>query len=410
MKLPIYMDNHATTPVDPRVTEIILPYYTNRFGNPASSNHAFGWEAAAAVDEARSQIARLIQAASPGEIVFTSGGTEADNLAIKGVAEFYRNKGDHIITCATEHKAVLDTCKSLERKGFRVSYLPVDRCGVVDLERLNSAISDRTLLISIMAANNEVGTIHPIAEVGRIAKKHGVLFHCDAVQAVGKIPLNVESMGIDLLSLSAHKLYGPKGVGALYVRARNPRVRLQPIIDGGGHEKGMRSGTLNVPGIMGLGMACELAAKEMLAESARLTRLREQLKEGIFSQLEEVYLNGHPSNRLPGNLNVSFARVEGESLLMGLKEIAVSTGSACTSTNLEPSYVLRALGVSPHLAHASLRFGLGRFNTEEEVEYTAGRVVEEVTRLRRASSIPGKVREALPAQQREQDKVRGGRS
>jgi cysteine desulfurase len=410
MKLPIYMDNHATTPVDPRVTEIILPYYTNRFGNPASSNHVFGWEAAAAVDEARSQIARLIQAASPGEIVFTSGGTESDNLAIKGVAEFYRNKGEHIITCATEHKAVLDTCKSLERKGFRVSYLPVDRRGGVDLERLDSAIGDRTLLITIMAANNEVGTIHPIAEVGRIAKKHGVLFHCDAVQAVGKIPLNVESMGIDLLSLSAHKLYGPKGVGALYVRARNPRVRLQPIIDGGGHEKGMRSGTLNVPGIMGLGMACELAAKEMLPESARLTRLREQLKEGIFSQLEEVYLNGHPSDRLPGNLNVSFARVEGESLLMGLKEIAVSTGSACTSTNLEPSHVLRALGVSPHLAHASLRFGLGRFNTEEEVEYTAGRVVEEVTRLRRASSTPGRAREALPPQQREQDKVRGGRS
>ncbi len=410
MKLPIYLDNHATTPVDPRVTEAMLPYFTESFGNPASSNHAFGWEAAAAVDEARIQIARLIQAASPGEIVFTSGGTESDNLAIKGVAEYYHNKGDHIITCATEHKAVLDSCKSLERKGFRVSYLAVDRHGGFDLDRLSATIDDRTILISFMAANNEVGTIHPIEDIGRIAKKHSVLFHCDAVQAVGKIPLNVESMGIDLLSLSAHKIYGPKGVGALYVRARNPRVRLQPIIEGGGHEKGMRSGTLNVPGIMGLGMACELASKEMLQERVRLTRLREKLKEGIFSKLEEVYLNGHPSDRLPGNLNLSFAHVEGESLLMGLKEIAVSTGSACTSTNLEPSHVLRALGVSPRLAHASLRFGLGRFNTDEEVEFTARRVVEEVTRLRRASTISGGIREFLPAQQREQDKVRGGTS
>jgi cysteine desulfurase len=410
MKLPIYLDNHATTPVDPRVTEAMLPYFTESFGNPASSNHAFGWEAAAAVDEARIQIARLIQAASPGEIVFTSGGTESDNLAIKGVAEYYHNKGDHIITCATEHKAVLDSCKSLERKGFRVSYLAVDRHGGFDLDRLSATIDDRTILISFMAANNEVGTIHPIEDIGRIAKKHSVLFHCDAVQAVGKIPLNVESMGIDLLSLSAHKIYGPKGVGALYVRARNPRVRLQPIIEGGGHEKGMRSGTLNVPGIMGLGIACELASKEMLQERVRLTRLREKLKEGIFSKLEEVYLNGHPSDRLPGNLNLSFAHVEGESLLMGLKEIAVSTGSACTTTNLEPSHVLRALGVSPRLAHASLRFGLGRFNTDEEVEFAARRVVEEVTRLRRASTISGGIREFLPAQQREQDKVRGGTS
>ena len=393
MKTPIYMDNHATTPVDPRVLEAMLPYYSERFGNPASRNHAFGWEAAAAVDEARAQVAGLIGAASPGEIVFTSGGTESDNLAIKGVAELYRNKGGHIITCAAEHKAVLDSCKALERRDFRVTYLPVDRYGTVDLDRLSAAINDKTILISVMAANNEVGTIQPLEEIARIAKKHGVLFHTDAVQAVGKIPLNVGTMGIDLLSLSAHKIYGPKGIGALYVRAKNPSVRLQAIIDGGGHEKGMRSGTLNVPGILGLGMACEIAGNSMVQEQPRLARLREELKEKIFSSLEEVYLNGHPVKRLPGNLNVSFAHVEGESLLMGLKEIAVSTGSACTTANLEPSHVLRAMGIREDLVHASLRFGLGRFNTAEEVEYTARRVVEEVTRLRRLSPTRGRAKE-----------------
>ena len=407
MKTPIYMDNHATTPVDPRVLEAMLPYFSERFGNPASRNHAFGWEAAAAVDEARAQVAALIGAGSPGEIVFTSGGTESDNLALKGAAELYRNKGDHIITCAAEHKAVLDSCKALERRGFRVSYVPVDRYCMVDLDRLSSAINEKTTLISVMAANNEVGTIQPLEEIGRIAKKHGILFHTDAVQAVGKIPLNVETLGIDLLSLSAHKIYGPKGIGALYVRARKPSVRLQAIIDGGGHEKGMRSGTLNVAGILGLGMACEIAGSLMVQEQARLTRLREDLKEKILASLEEVYLNGHPVKRLPGNLNLSFAHVEGESLLMGLKEIAVSTGSACTTANLEPSHVLRAMGIPEHLAHASLRFGLGRFNSAEEVDYTGRRVVEEVTRLRRLSPTHGRAKEVV-AEQTVENKIRGG--
>ncbi|HWP60442.1 MAG TPA: IscS subfamily cysteine desulfurase [Candidatus Acidoferrales bacterium] len=385
MKTPIYMDNHATTPVDPRVLEAMLPYFSERFGNPASRNHVFGWEAAAAVDEARAQVARLINARSPDEIVFTSGGTEADNLAIKGVAAAYKNKGDHIVTCAAEHKAVLDSCKSLERQGFRITYLPVDRFGLVDLDRLQAAIDEKTILISIMAANNEVGTIQPIGEIGRVAKSRGVLFHTDAVQAVGKIPIDVEALGVDLLSLSAHKIYGPKGIGALYVRRKDPPVRLQAIIDGGGHERGLRSGTLNVPGILGLGMACEIAARVMAEEQARLAELREELHRQICTHLDEVYLNGHPSQRLAGNLNLSFAHVEGESLLMALKEIAVSTGSACTTANLEPSHVLRAMGVPERLAHASLRFGLGRFNTAEEVEYTARRVVEEVTRLRKLS-------------------------
>ena len=387
MQIPIYMDNHATTPVDPRVLEAMLPYFTEKFGNAASRNHAFGWESEAAVDHSREQIARLIHASSAREIVFTSGATESDNLAIKGVAESYRDKGNHIITCVTEHKAVLDCCKSLEKQGCQMTYLPVDRNGLVNMNRLREAITEKTILISIMAANNEIGTVEPIKEIGQFAHEKGILFHTDATQAVGKILLNVEEMGIDLLSLTAHKIYGPKGIGALYVRAAKPRIKLRPMIDGGGHERGMRSGTLNVPGIVGLGKACEIAQKEMAAEAERLTSLRERLKCKILEQLDEVYINGHPTQRLAGNMNMSFAYVEGESLLMGLKEIAVSTGSACTSASLEPSHVLRAIGVEEELAHTSIRFGLGRFNTEEEVDYTVRRVVEEVRRLRDLSPL-----------------------
>jgi cysteine desulfurase len=387
MKIPIYMDNHATTQVDPRVLEAMVPYFTEKFGNAASRNHPFGWEAEAAVDEAREKIARLIHASSPKEITFTSGATESDNLAIKGVAEFYKDKGNHIVTCATEHRAVLDSCKALEQRGYRVTYLPVDAYGLIDTEQLRRAITEKTILISIMAANNEIGTIHPVKEIGRLAKEKGVLFHCDAAQAVGKIPIDVEEMGIDLLSVSAHKVYGPKGIGALYVRSKKPRVHLSAIIDGGGHERGLRSGTLNVPGIAGLGRACEIAGQEMKEEAARLTRMRDRLKEGILHRLDEVYVNGHLAQRLPGNMNVSFAYVEGESLLMGLKEIAVSSGSACTSATLEPSHVLRALRLPEHLAHSSIRFGLGRFNTDEEVDYTIERVVQEVTRLRKMSPL-----------------------
>ncbi len=383
---PIYLDNNATTAVEPRVMEVMLPYFTEKFGNAASKNHAFGWEAEAAVDSAREQVANLIGAASPREIVFTSGATESDNLAIKGVAHAYCEKGNHIVTCVTEHKAVLDSCKVLEKSGFEVTYLPVSRDGFVDLQRLRAALTDKTILISIMAANNEIGTIQPIEEIGRLAKEKGILFHSDATQAVGKIPLNVEDMGIDLLSLTAHKMYGPKGIGALFVRSTKPRVKITPQIDGGGHERGMRSGTLNVPGIVGLGKACELAKKEMGAEGERLTALRERLKTGIFEQLDDVRINGDAAMRLPGNLNLSFAYVDGESLMMGLKEIAVSTGSACTSASLEPSYVLKAIGLEDSLAHASIRFGLGRFNTAEEIDYTIQRVVEEVKRLREISA------------------------
>jgi cysteine desulfurase len=354
-KLPIYMDNHATTPVDKRVLEAMLPYFSEKFGNAASRNHSFGWEAEEAVDRARGQIAQLINAKSK-EIIFTSGATESDNLAIKGVVEFYKEKGDHIVTCVTEHKAVLDSCRALERAGkATVTYLPVDKYGMVDPDAVRKAITDRTVLVTIMYANNEIGTIHPIAEIGRIARERGVVFHCDAVQAVGKIPVDVDRDHIDLLSISAHKIYGPKGVGALYVRSKGPRVRIAPQMDGGGHERGMRSGTLNVTGIVGLGKACEIAAAEMAEENRRLLDLRDKLQAGIFERLDEVFLNGHPTERLPGNLNLSFAYVEGESLLMGLHDIAVSSGSACTSATLEPSYVIRALGVSDELAHSSIR-------------------------------------------------------
>ena len=389
MKLntPIYMDNQATTAVDPRVLEAMLPFFSVKFGNAASRNHAFGWESEAAVDHAREQIAKLIGAYSPREIVFTSGATESDNLAIKGVAESYKQKGNHVVTCVTEHKAVLDSCKFLEKRGYSITYLPVDRYGLVDVDRLEKVLTDKTILISVMAANNEIGTLQPVQKIGRIAKEKGILFHTDATQAVGKIPVNVDAMGVDLLSVSAHKMYGPKGVGALYVRSVAPRVKLTPIIDGGGHERGMRSGTLNVPGIVGLGEACAIAQKEMAEEGERLIALRERLKNEIFRQLDEVFVNGHPTERLPGNMNMSFAFVEGESLLMGLKEIAVSTGSACTSASLEPSHVLRAIGVEEELAHTSIRFGLGRFNTLEEVDYTVQRVVEEVRRLRAISPL-----------------------
>jgi cysteine desulfurase len=387
MKLPIYMDNHATTQVDPRVIETMLPFFTEKFGNASSRNHVFGWDSESAVDRAREQVASLIHAASPREIVFTSGATESDNIAIKGIAEAYAQKGNHIITCAIEHKAVLDSCKSLERKGYRVTYLSVRANGLIDLDELRDALTDKTILISIMAANNEIGTIEPVREIGQIAKENGILFHTDATQAVGKISINVEDMGIDLLSLTAHKIYGPKGVGALYVRSSKPRVKLSPLIEGGGQERGIRSGTLNVPGIVGLGKACEIAQKDMMADGERLTGLGQRLKAQIVGQLDEVSVNGDPLQRLPGNLHLSFAYIEGESLLMALKDIAVSTGSACTSASLEPSHVLRAIGLEEHLAHSSIRFGLGRFTTEEEVDYTARRVVEEVRRLRELSPI-----------------------
>jgi cysteine desulfurase len=385
MKLPIYLDNHSTTSLDRRVLDAMLPYFTEVYGNAASRNHCFGWEAEAAVDQARGQIARLIGASSPKEVVFTSGATESDNLAIKGVAEAYRDKGNHIITCATEHRAVLDSCKALERRGCTVTYLPVDARGSLNLERLSAAITEKTILISLMAANNEIGTLHPIKEIGRIAKEKEIVFHSDGAQAVGKIPVGVEEMGIDLLSISAHKMYGPKGVGALYVRSKRPKVRLAPIIDGGGHERGLRSGTLNVPAIVGFGAACEIAGRELLDETERLIQLRERLKNGILSRLDEVYINGDPSGRLPGNMNLSFAHVEGESLLMALKDIALSAGSACTSASLEPSHVLRALRLEENLIHSSIRFGLGRFNTDEEIDYTVERVVQEVSRLRQLS-------------------------
>ncbi|PYS01672.1 MAG: IscS subfamily cysteine desulfurase [Acidobacteria bacterium] len=394
VKLPIYMDNHATTPLDPRVLEAMMPYLTDQFGNAASRNHKFGWEAEEAVEEARKQLAALI-GADAREIVITSGATESDNLAVKGVAWMYREKGNHIITAVTEHKAILDTCKHLEKEGFRVTFLPVDNRGFVDLDDLRKAITDKTILISVMTANNEVGVIQDIKAIGKIARERGVLFHTDAVQAVGKVPFNVNEMNVDIASLSAHKFYGPKGVGALYVRRRNPRVLLTPIIDGGGHERGMRSGTLNVPGIVGFGKAAQIAREEMPKESAEMFRLREKLRTTLEKELDEIYINGDLQKRLPGNLNMSFAYVEGESLLMGINDVAVSSGSACTSASLEPSYVLKALGVGEDLAHTSIRFGIGRFNTEEEVDYVAGRVIEVVRRLRELSPLYEMAKEGI---------------
>ncbi len=384
-KLPIYMDNHATTRVDPRVLEAMLPYFGEEFGNAASRSHVFGWNAERAVEQAREQVAAAI-GASGREIVWTSGATESDNLAIKGAAEFYRDRGNHIITAVTEHKAVLDTCKRLEKSGFEVTYLPVERDGRVNPQAVADALTDRTIVVSIMLANNEVGTINPVAEIGQAVKARGAVFHVDAVQGVGKIPFDVASAHADLVSLSAHKMYGPKGVGALYVR-RKPRVRITPIIDGGGHERGMRSGTLNVPGIVGFGKAAEISAAEMAEESKRLLALRERLRLGIEARVTDTVLNGSLEYRLPGSLNMSFAYVEGEALMMALKDVAVSSGSACTSASLEPSYVLRAMGVPVEMAHTSIRFGLGRFNTEEEVDYVIDLVAQKVKKLREMSPL-----------------------
>ncbi|WP_338265142.1 IscS subfamily cysteine desulfurase [Corallococcus caeni] len=443
MSLPIYMDNHATTPMDPRVLEAMLPYLREDFGNAASRNHAFGWKAEAAVEKARRQVADLI-GASEKEIVFTSGATESDNLAIKGVIEFYKSKGDHIITLKTEHKAVLDTCKRLERVrqerldelkllrlgqlaerdvsaeelpelsakfnidadetykkwaelptgGARVTYLDVEKDGRVSLEKLAAAMTPKTVLVSIMFANNEIGVVQPVAEIGKLCREKGVLFHCDAVQGVGKVPFDVEKMNVDLASISAHKMYGPKGVGALYVR-RKPRVRIAPMVDGGGHERGMRSGTLNVASIVGFGAAAEVAKKDLPEEAARLLRLRERLRTGIMEQLDMVTVNGSLEHRMPGSLNISFSYVEGEALMMSIKDVAVSSGSACTSASLEPSYVLRALGVEEDMAHSSIRFGLGRFNTEEEVDFVIRLVVDKVRKLRDMSPLYEMAKEGI---------------
>ncbi|RKG57851.1 IscS subfamily cysteine desulfurase [Corallococcus sp. CA054B] len=443
LSLPIYMDNHATTPLDPRVLEAMLPYLREDFGNAASRNHAFGWKAEAAVEKARRQVAELI-GASEKEIVFTSGATESDNLAIKGVIEFYKSKGDHIITLKTEHKAVLDTCKRLERVrqerldelkllrlgqlaerdvtpeevpelaakfnldaddtykkwaemptgGARVTYLDVEKDGRVSLEKLAAAMTPKTVLVSIMFANNEIGVVQPVAEIGKLCREKGILFHCDAVQGVGKVPFDVEKMNVDLASISAHKMYGPKGVGALYVR-RKPRVRIAPMVDGGGHERGMRSGTLNVASIVGFGAAAEVAKLDLPEESARLFRLRERLRTGIMEQLDMVTVNGSLEHRMPGSLNISFSYVEGEALMMSIKDVAVSSGSACTSASLEPSYVLRALGVEEDMAHSSIRFGLGRFNTEEEVDFVIRLVVDKVRKLRDMSPLYEMAKEGI---------------
>jgi cysteine desulfurase len=387
LKFPIYMDNHATTPLDPRVLEAMLPYFTQEFGNAASRTHAYGWHAEAAVDDARETIASYLGAESGKEVVFTSGATESDNLAIKGVAEYYRGKGNHIITTTIEHKAVLDSCKRLEKQGYTVTYVNAGPDGLVDPTEIENAITDKTILVSVMLANNEVGTIQPIGEIGAITRKRGVLFHCDAVQGFGKTPFDVRSMNVDLASLTAHKIYGPKGVGALYVRRSKPRVRLVAQMDGGGHERGNRSGTLNVPGIVGFAKAVQIFKHEGLAEADRIRGLRDRLHGAINRELDSVYLNGHAERRLPGNLNLSFSFVEGEGLMMAIKDVAVSSGSACTSASLEPSYVLRSMGLDEELAHSSIRFGLGRFNTEEEVDYVAELVIGKVKKLRELSPL-----------------------
>jgi cysteine desulfurase len=386
LKFPIYLDNNATTPMDQRVLDTMLPYFVEKFGNAASRNHSFGWVAEEAVDYAREQVAQLINA-DPKEIIFTSGATEANNLAIKGVFEMYASKGNHIITCTTEHKAILDTCKHVEKMGASVTYLDVQADGLIDLEALEKAITPQTILITIMYGNNEIGVVQPIREIAAIAKKHGVLFFTDGTQAVGKIPVDVMADGIDLMSFSGHKMYGPKGVGALYVRRKNPRVKVTAQMDGGGHERGMRSGTLNVPGIVGLGKACELCRLEMDAEAKRLSVMRDRL-EAALTQIDESYVNGNKQHRLPHVANISFKYVEGEGLLMGFnKEIALSSGSACTSASLEPSYVLKALGLGDDLAHSSLRFGLGRFTTDEEVDYTIKAITDTVLKLREMSPL-----------------------
>jgi cysteine desulfurase len=388
LKLPIFMDSQSTTPVDPRVVEAMIPFFTEKFGHPASRNHSFGWDAEAGLDRAREQVARLIGARDPKELVFTSGGTESINLAIKGVAEMYRERGTHIVTTAIEQRAGIDVCKRLGRQGFQVSYIPVGADGLVDLDELRRALTDGTILISVMLANNEIGTIQDVSAIGKLAKERGIVFHADATQAVGKIPVDVEAMGIDLLSCTAHLIYGPKGVGGLYVRRRGPRVRIAAMIDGGGHERGMRSGTVPVPLAVGFGRAAEICGEVMEEEGKRLAVLRDRLEEGIVSQVDETFVNGHRARRLPHNLNLSFAYVEGESVLMGLnKEVALSSGSACTSSTLEPSYVISALGVDAELAHSSIRFGLHRLSTGEEVDFVARRTVEVVRRLREMSPL-----------------------
>jgi cysteine desulfurase len=394
MKLPIYLDNHATTPLDPRVLEAMMPFLTDKFGNAASRSHSFGWEAEEEVEKSRGEISRLI-GANPKEIVFTSGATESINIALKGAAEMYSEKGNHILTVVTEHKATLDSAKYLEKHGCQVTYLPVDKYGMVSPDDVKNALTDKTILVSIMHANNEVGTIHPIKEIGKIVKERGILFHVDAAQTAGKVPIDVSEMNIDILSISGHKIYGPKGVGALFIRRQNPRVRLGAVIHGGGHERGVRSGTLNVPGIVGLGKACDIGRESMGEESQRLSRLRDRLKKGLYEKLDELYLNGHPTERLPNNLNVSFAFVEGEALMMGLQEIAVSSGSACTSASLEPSYVLKAMGVGEDLAHTSIRFGIGRFNTEAEIDFVIEKMVSTVNRLRDMSPLYEMAKEGI---------------
>ncbi len=394
VKLPIYFDNQATTRTDPRVVEAMLPYFSDVFGNAASRNHAFGWEAEEAVEKARAQVAKLIGATAK-EIIFTSGATESNNLAIKGIAEMYRERGNHIITQVTEHKAVLDTCKRLEKSGYRVTYLPVKADGLIDIEDLKRAMTDQTILVSIMIANNEIGVIQPVEEIGKLCHERGILFHTDGVQAVGKIPVDVNAMQIDALSLSGHKIYGPKGVGALYVRRRNPRVQISEQINGGGHERGMRSGTLNVTGIVGLGKACELCQDEMESESRRLSAMRDKLKAKFEANLDYIHVNGSMEHRLPNNLNMSFVYVEGESLLMGINDVAVSSGSACTSATLEPSYVLKALGLGDDVAHSSIRFGLGRFNSEAEVDYVADKIIDVVKKLRELSPLYEMVKEGI---------------
>jgi cysteine desulfurase len=395
IKIPIYMDYHATTPLDPRVLDAMLPYFTEKFGNAASRSHVFGWTAEEAVGHAREKIAALIGAQNPKEIVFTSGATESDNAALKGVAEFYKDKGNHIITTVIEHKAVLDTCKRLEKEGYVVTYLGVDKEGRVDPDDVARAITDKTILVSVMLANNEVGTVQPLAEIGKITRQKGVLLHSDAVQGIGKVPFDVEKMHVDLASITAHKMYGPKGVGALYVRRSKPRVRISAQMDGGGHEFGMRSGTLNVPGIVGFGRAAEIMKMEGEAESKRILGLRERLRGRLQSELDDVKLNGSLEHRLPGNLNVSFAYVEGEAMMMGIKQLAVSSGSACTSASLEPSYVLHAMGIGDDLAHSSIRFGLGRFNTEEEIDHAADLVIRKVNELREMSPLYEMAKEGI---------------
>jgi cysteine desulfurase len=387
LKFPIYMDNHATTRLDPRVLEAMLPYFTQDFGNAASRTHAFGWAAEAAVDDARDTVARLINAESGKEIVFTSGATESNNLAIKGVAEYYGQKGKHIVTSTIEHKAVLDSCKRLEKEGYEVTYVSAGPDGLVDPADIEKALTDKTILVSVMLANNEVGTIQPIGEIGKLTRSRGIIFHVDAVQGLGKTPFDVRAMNVDLASLTAHKIYGPKGVGALYVRRSKPRIRLVAQMDGGGHERGNRSGTLNVPGIVGFAKACEILEREGVEEANRIRALRDRLHQRITSQLDEVVLNGHPEKRLPGNLNLSFSFVEGEGLMMAIKDVAVSSGSACTSASLEPSYVLRSMGLNEEAAHSSIRFGLGRFNTEEEVDYVADLLIQKVKKLRDMSPL-----------------------